>query len=396
MMAGEVRLVFQLLAVVFLLCSEFTWGNKRQAIPTEVGESICSLSRKLKRVATWVVVQIAALKKSRDEYASKFLDWKLHFQGSSECEVNESILDEIWVTLENVNEEIKTLPAKAIRSGALAARSAGRLDEFITVFANARKTGSVFVATEPKTSNYCLGSGGYQAKRRDLFDCFPTGGKVEMGEANLAKIPETMTDLSEPNLTAVIENINHSSVAEHINRKYVIDAKAGCNLIKGGAEGIVGGINGPLWWGGGIFTIGKGFDGSLGVKDKFGPGEITNAKGSDSNKAFWTASPHTIPHLKKTLAAFQAFKDAAATITQKFSEIEKIEKKIEPCLSNETMEDRPTQSCFKNAVKLNAELQAANALLARYHKEKGPLPSGSPSPHAQGVMHLLHLISFLL
>ncbi|CCD15050.1 Transferrin receptor-like, ESAG6-like [Trypanosoma congolense IL3000] len=398
MTEGEVRLVYQLLAGLLLLCSEVTWGNKRQAIPTEVGESICSLSRKLKLVASWTVGQVAALKKTRDEYASKFLEWKLHFHGSPECGENDSILEGIRIELETVNKEIQKLPAKAIRAGALAAKSAGRLDEFTTVFANARKTGSVFIftKTDSETSNYCLGSGGNQAKRRDLFDCFPTGGKVEMSEANLAKIPESMTDLSEPNLTAVIENINHSSMATHINRKYVIDAEAGCNLIKGSGGILRAALYNKLWWGGGILTIGKDFDGSLGVKDKFGPGEITSAKDSDSSKAFWTASPHTIPHLKKTLDAFQDFKNAATIIAEKISDIEKIEKQIELCLSNETMEEGSTQSCFKNAVKLNAELQAANALLARYHKEKGPLPSGSPRTHAQCVFTFCYLIAFLL
>ncbi|CCD16187.1 unnamed protein product [Trypanosoma congolense IL3000] len=227
MMADEARLGLQFLFVMLMLCSECTWGNNWQAFPTEVGESICSISRKMKDVSSWTIEHLRVLKERRDEYASKFLDWKLHFHGSPECGENDSILEGIRTVLERANEEIKTLPAKAICAGAPAAKSAGRLDEFITVFANARKTGSVFIKTDSETSNYCLGSGGEKAQRRDLFDCFPTGGKFEIGEANLAKIPESMTDLSDPNLIAVTENINHSSVVEHINRKYVIDDKAG-------------------------------------------------------------------------------------------------------------------------------------------------------------------------
>ncbi|CCD16825.1 Transferrin receptor-like, ESAG6-like [Trypanosoma congolense IL3000] len=388
-MATEAHLIWLFPACVLMLCLEVTCENKRQAIPTEVGESICSLSNKLKDVAPWTVGQVAALKKNRDEYASKFLDWKLHFHGSPECGENESILEEILKVLGKVNKEIKTLPAKAIRAGALAVKSAGRLDEFITIFANAQKTELLKV-------NYCLGGGDSPAKRRDLFDCFPTGGSIEMGEANLAKIPESMTDLREPNLTAVIENINHSSVAEYVRRKYVIDSEAGCNLIKGTAEGIVGGLSGPLWWGGGILTIGKAFDGDLKTNGrKFDAGEITRDKSSE-DKALWTASPTTVPHLKKALAAFQDFKDATARIAQKFTEIGRIEKQIKPCLSNETMDEVHTQSCFKSAVKLNAELQAANALLARYYKEKGPLPSGSGLILRQSVFDVWYLIAALL
>ncbi|CCD12135.1 hypothetical protein, unlikely, partial [Trypanosoma congolense IL3000] len=133
-MATEAHLIWLFPACVLMLCLEVTCENKRQAIPTEVGESICSLSNKLKDVAPWTVGQVAALKKNRDEYASKFLDWKLHFHGSPECGENESILEEILKVLGKVNKEIKTLPAKAIRAGALAVKSAGRLDEFITIF----------------------------------------------------------------------------------------------------------------------------------------------------------------------------------------------------------------------------------------------------------------------
>ncbi|CCD17522.1 unnamed protein product [Trypanosoma congolense IL3000] len=126
-------------------------------------------------------------------------------------------------------------------------------------------------------------------------------------------------------------------------------------------------------------------------RSKFKHGESANAKKNDS-KAFWTETPCAkIQHLNKTLAAFYAFKDAAAKITQKFSEIEKIEKQIEICLSNETMEKGPTQSCYKNALKLNAELQAANALLVLYHKEKEPLPSGSTLILHQSVVKVWYL-----
>ncbi|CCD16243.1 Transferrin receptor-like, ESAG6-like [Trypanosoma congolense IL3000] len=368
-------------------CASFYYPK---AVPTEAGGSICSLSRKLKDISPWTQGQLEALKKTRDAYASKLLDWQLHFDGSHECEVNQSILETIRTDLEKVNEEIKKLPAKAIRAGGFAAKSAGRFDEFITVFANAQKTVSFLSEKPTDRNNYCLGGGGGPAKRRNLFDCFPEGGKIEMGENNLAKIPESVPHQEEPNLTDAIENINHSALAGYVKR-YDGDDHADCNLINGKAGILSGALNDKLWWGGGILTIGKSFEGEL-KKESLITGGIQDAK---DEKALWTASPHTIPHLKKTLAAFHDFKDSAAKITQKLDEIGKIESQIEPCLSNETMEQGPTQSCFQNAVKLNAELKATNALLARYHKEKGPLTSGSASILHPNVMSLLCLIAAL-
>ncbi|CCD11677.1 unnamed protein product [Trypanosoma congolense IL3000] len=390
--------VWWIMVVIFVEVSPISSQSSYypKAIPTEAGGAICTLSRKLKDVTPWAVGQVSELKKTRDDYESKFLDWKLHFNGNSECGENETILDEILTTLERVNEEIHALPSKAIHAGALAAKSAGRLDEFITVFSNAEKSStSIFEKTSGSASRYCLGGGGNAAKRRNLFDCFPTGGKIEMGENNLARIPENAPHKEEPNLIDAIKNINHSAITGYVKR-YDGDENAGCNLISGKA-GIIGSeLEDGFWWGGGILTIGKGFEGEL-KGEKFGPGEIGNAiGGEESSKAFWTGSPSTIQHLNKTLAAFQAFKDATSRITQKFSKIEKIEKQIEPCLSNETMEEGPTQSCFRSAVKLNAELQAANALLARYHKEKGPLPSGSSLILHQRVVNFWLPFAFLL
>ncbi|CCD16587.1 unnamed protein product [Trypanosoma congolense IL3000] len=386
MKAGSVWWVMVWVLISFPVTSR-AWDPSRKAIPTEVGESICSLSRKLKDVSPWTQEKIATLRRTRDAYASKLLDWKLHFHGSLECEVNESILGEIWAALEKVSEELSGLHTKAIRAGALAAKSAGRLDEFITVFANAQKNSFI------DKVNYCLGSKGDPAKKRDLLDCFPYGDKLEIDEANLGKIPEITTDDNGPDLVAVIKKLNHSSVALYMKRVSMIDAHADCNLIKGTGGGILSGaLNDKLWWGGGILTIGKCFDGEIKVS-QFGPGEVADTKHSTAN---WTASPHTIPHLRKTLTAFQDFKEAAAKITKKISEIEKIEKKIEPCLSNETMEEGPTQSCFRNAIKLNSELQAVNALLARYQKEKGPLPSGSTLILHQSLLNVCFYFAFLL
>ncbi|CCD14453.1 unnamed protein product [Trypanosoma congolense IL3000] len=173
-MSEKVFLVSLFLAwvvLVFPVVSGLGSTYYPKSIPTDAGESICSLSRKLKDVAPWTVGQVAALKKKRDEYVSKFTDSKLHFHESLGCGGNESLLDSIRTALEKVNEEIKTLPAKAIRAGVLAAKSAGRLDEFIMVFANANGG-----------HRYCLGSGGHPAKRRDLYDCFPECKKFEIGE----------------------------------------------------------------------------------------------------------------------------------------------------------------------------------------------------------------------
>ncbi|CCD16405.1 Transferrin receptor-like, ESAG6-like [Trypanosoma congolense IL3000] len=364
-----------------------------KALHTETGGSICSLSRKLKEVIPWTQEQLDVLKKTRDAYASKFLDWQLHFHGSSECELNQSILEDIRTDLEKVNEEIKTLSGKAIRAGALAAKSAGRLDEFVTVFARARGDGPTFY----EKSSFCFGYKGHPATRADLHDCFPEGTRFDIGEANLAKIPESTANKEEPNLTGVIENVNHSAVEAHFRKIHWEDIHADCNLIKGSSTGIVGSVNlgNPLWWGGGILTLGNNFNGVL-ERTKFNAGDIADASKGRETRALWTASPHTIPHIKKTLAAFQAFKDSAEKITQKFNEIDNIEKQIEPCLSNETMEQGPTQSCFQNAVNLNAELQAANALLARYHKEKGPLPSGSALILHPSVVKVWCLIAALL
>ncbi|CCD14444.1 unnamed protein product [Trypanosoma congolense IL3000] len=124
-MVVKARMLLRLLTGVLMCSVEALGSYYPKAIPTEAGGSICSLSRKLKDVAPWTQEKIAALRKTRDKYGSKLLDWQLHFHESPEYGVNDSILYRIRTVIETVNKEIKTLPAKAIRSGALAAASAG-------------------------------------------------------------------------------------------------------------------------------------------------------------------------------------------------------------------------------------------------------------------------------
>ncbi|CCD13227.1 unnamed protein product [Trypanosoma congolense IL3000] len=140
--------------------------------------------------------------------------------------------------------------------------------------------------------NYCLGVGGRPARRRDLLDCFPEGKKLEIGEANLAKIPESTMHNNEPYLTAIMEDVKHSSLASYFNRKYGGDGDSDCNLINGSGGILSSALHDNLWWGGGILTIGKGFTGFLSGKENFIAGEIKDAK--EANKAFWTALPTSL------------------------------------------------------------------------------------------------------
>ncbi|CCD13313.1 unnamed protein product [Trypanosoma congolense IL3000] len=215
-----------------------------------------------------------------------------------------------------------------------------------------------------------------------------------MGEHNLAKIPESITYRGNLNPFSVIQRVNHSFLHKNLYRRYGEDAGANCNMINWKTGILEKELEGPLLWGGGILTVGKGFDGEIKIS-KLVAGETESAKGEDG-KAFWTASPTIIPHLNKTITAFQAFKDGSARTTQKLAEIEKIEKQIELCLSNETMEEGLAQSCFKTAVKLNAELHAENALLARYHNEKGSLPSEDSLILHQSVVNVCFFFTALL
>ncbi|CCD14406.1 unnamed protein product [Trypanosoma congolense IL3000] len=253
---------------------------------------------------------MVALMKSRDEHESKYFDWKLHFHASHECEMNESVLEEIRIMLENVNTEFRTLPSKAVRARALAANSTGRLDEFITVFANAKGD-----------SKYCLGDGN-AAKPENLRDCF---NKDDFGEESLVDISERLSK-QEPNLDSKIEGIKHQSLKD----SFADWSSAGCNLIKGAKEGILKSTNleESLWCGGGILTIGKAFQGVFN-SENVGAGE--NASNTKEGKhALWTADPATkIVHLKNASDAFKAFKTVQQAIQAK---VKSIEEKIESCM----------------------------------------------------------------
>ncbi|CCD17521.1 Transferrin receptor-like, ESAG6-like [Trypanosoma congolense IL3000] len=365
-----------LVASLLTLFSNEARSTSQKAIPTKAGAALCSLSKTLKDVTPWATQQvengaakITHLEMKLLEWQSKFIQSKSKGNNSEACKITGLLFRQVRKEIEKVREEVEKLDKEASKAAAFAANSAGRLDEFITVFANA-KGGD---------SNYCLGDD-KAAKPEELKDCF---SKNDFGEESLVDINERASE-QEPNLDSDIDSIKHSKLSSHFSG----GSGGGCNLIKGVSGGILGKthLEKSLWWGGGIMTIGKAFEGEFN-SSTFGPGEIAN----DTKKgkhALWTEDPATqVVHLKNSSDAFKAFKAVQEKIKSK---IESIEQKIQSCMGgqepgeNNTEQNatEPTEplspptlpTCFDNVAQIAADLKEKRALLARYQKLKGWIP----------------------
>ncbi|CCD16378.1 unnamed protein product [Trypanosoma congolense IL3000] len=250
------------------------------------------------------------------------------------------------------------------------------MDEFITVFANAKGESD---------SKYCLGSD-KAAKPEDLKDCF---GEKNFSEESLVDIGERASG-QEPNLFSAIDGIKYSELSSHFTRNSST-TEAGCNLTKGISGRILKSVSleKSLLWGGGILTARRGFEGQFN-SSSFGPGEIGGNKNEVKN-ATWTGNHASqIVHLKNASDAFKVFKAVHETIQ---ATIEDIEQKIQSCLGgqesgennteqNATEPDIPpptSPTCFDNVAKINDDLKEKRALLARYQKVKGWIPTSSAS-----------------
>ncbi|CCD16390.1 Transferrin receptor-like, ESAG6-like [Trypanosoma congolense IL3000] len=377
------------LSVVMLLPPDSALCNGPKAIPTKAGEAICTLSKTLKDVTPWVTQQVENGAAKITHLEMKLLDWQSKFfqskskgSGSEACKITGLLFRQVRKEIDKTRKEVERLEKEASKAAAFAANSAGRLDEFITVFANARNGSS---------TGFCLGDSD-AAKPEALRDCF---SKTDFGEESLVDIGERASG-KEPNLDSTIEGIKYSKLSSH----FTTGSGGGCNLIKGASGGILGKTNleKSLWWGGGILTIGKAFDGVFN-RENFIAGEISNATNS---KAFWTADPaQQIVHLKNASDAFKAFKAVQEAIQDK---VKSIEDKIQSCMGgqepgennteqNATEQTQTSPTCFDNVAKIAADLKEKRALLARYQKVKGWIPPSSAShPTTQFLGLLLTLL----
>ncbi|CCD16119.1 Transferrin receptor-like, ESAG6-like [Trypanosoma congolense IL3000] len=391
-MVMELRSKWWWLVGVFMSWSTVlgTGDTPTKAIPTKAGAAICTLSKTLKDITPWATQQVEEGSAKVTHLEMKLLDWQSKFIqskskgiGAEACKVTGLLFRQVRKEIDKARKEVEKLEREASKAAAFAANSAGRLDEFITVFANA-KGGD---------HNYCLGRD-KAATAGELKDCF---SKTDFSEESLVDIGERVS-VQEPNLFPKIEGIKYSELSSH----FTAGSGGGCNLIKGAKEGILKSTNleNSLWWGGGILSIGATYGGTR----SFDPGEIPDAT-NNKEKAFWTENPATqIVHLKNASDAFKAFKAVHETIQAK---IEDIEQKIQSCMGGEepgvnTTEQNTTEpdippptspTCFDNVAKIAADLREKRALLARYQKVKGWIPPSSAShPTTQFLGLLLTLL----
>ncbi|CCD15760.1 Transferrin receptor-like, ESAG6-like [Trypanosoma congolense IL3000] len=386
------------LAAVILSLQNTVWGNSQKAIPTKAGAAICTLSKTLKDVTPWATQQvedgaakITHLEMKLLEWQSKFIQSKSKGGGSEECKVTGLLFRQVRKEINKARAEVEKLEKEASKAAAFAANSAGRLDEFITVFANAKGS-----------DKYCLGDE-KAATPEDLRDCF---SKNDFSEESLVDIGDRAS-VKEPNLVSDIEGIKHSKLSSHFTGTSST-TEAGCNLIKGTKKGILENteLEKSLWWGGGILTIGKDFAGDLASGGSLIAGEITAAT---KDKATWTADPaKQIVHIKNASDAFKAFKAVQETIQAK---VESIEQKIQACIGGQESGENSTEqntteqtateqkttspTCFDNVAKIAADLKEKRALLARYQKVKGWIPPSSALNPRKATRHFSILLALL-
>ncbi|CCD11631.1 Transferrin receptor-like, ESAG6-like [Trypanosoma congolense IL3000] len=403
-MTQEVRLNWIMLCVTFILFTDSSQGRGRtkKAIPTAAGKTICTVSKSLKEVTPWTAYQIEKVKKQRDELEAKLFDWQINLSNTDYtklCSNKDIILKKAQETLKNANNAIKELHKKAINASAFAGISAGRLDEFIMVFTRAR------AAEDTVIKGYCLGDAGMSATPSQLPECFTTEeNEQNFGEQILAKIPGYSSEeiSKELNLAETIAKLNYKSMAVYL--KTEDQTNQGCRLITTISSGGV--INGQqaekLWWGGGILTIGKNFGGDL--------SKILNGREIESVEdygAAWTNEPATaIVHFNNAREAFEKFTETRNQIAQSLKEVGN---KIDMCISQRKAEEEPPapgQTCFDKTTELEAKLQKAKALLARYKSEKGELDlllpereisneTTNPTPHIRGASNRINHNTFL-
>ncbi|CCD16045.1 unnamed protein product [Trypanosoma congolense IL3000] len=193
------------LATVLILRAEEALGTGPKAIRTKAGAAICTLSKTLKDVTPWATQQvedgaakITNLEMKLLEWQSKSIQSKSKGIGSETCKMTGFLFRQVRKEIDKARKEVEKLEKEASKAAAFAANSAGRLDEFITVFANARNESGI--------SKYCFGNE-KSATKDELKNLFI---RKKFSEEYMVDFKEKSSE-RDPNLGAALEGIKYGT-----------------------------------------------------------------------------------------------------------------------------------------------------------------------------------------
>nr|AAA30166.1 expression site-associated protein [Trypanosoma brucei brucei] len=239
------------------------YENKRNALNATAANKVCGLSNYLKGIAHRVNSESAVVTKKLSDLKMRSIQLQLSVMrnrvpsGEQDCKDIRTLLKTVLRNEFTFQQELEEMRKPSALAAAAAGIAAGRLEEWIFVFAQAAG----------RSSQFCISVGKHiPAEHGNLQECFD--GII--GPETLYKIEDSRVKESAQKslqLHEVLSSISFNSLgAENIRGG---NGRHGCNLVRTDTDGVLEGGSvrrHNLTWGGGVMNFGSYQNGSMYVE----------------------------------------------------------------------------------------------------------------------------------
>nr|CAQ57332.1 expression site-associated gene 7 (ESAG7) protein [Trypanosoma brucei brucei]CAQ57346.1 expression site-associated gene 7 (ESAG7) protein [Trypanosoma brucei brucei]CAQ57347.1 expression site-associated gene 7 (ESAG7) protein [Trypanosoma brucei brucei] len=283
------------------------YENERNALNATAANKVCGLSTYLKGIAHRVNSESAVVTEKLSDLKMRSIQLQLSVMrnrvpsGEQDCKDIRTLLKTVLRNEFTFQQELEEMRNASALAAAAAGIAAGRLEEWIFVFAQAAGG----------SSQFCISVGtNIPAEYNNLQECFD--GTI--GPETLYKIEDSRVKESAQKslqLHEVLSSISFSSLgAESIveQRK-----NRGCNLMRTADGGLLKDIclNCNFTWGGGVMNFGSCVAGNLKIKG----GEYGDVSSHDVVR--WTEDPSKVSIFKDVIRLFARFQEAKNAVMNK-------------------------------------------------------------------------------
>nr|Q8WPU1.1 RecName: Full=Transferrin receptor subunit ESAG6; AltName: Full=Expression site associated gene 6; Flags: Precursor [Trypanosoma brucei brucei]6SOY_A Chain A, ESAG6, subunit of heterodimeric transferrin receptor [Trypanosoma brucei]6SOZ_A Chain A, ESAG6, subunit of heterodimeric transferrin receptor [Trypanosoma brucei]CAD21457.1 ESAG6, subunit of heterodimeric transferrin receptor [Trypanosoma brucei]CAQ57468.1 expression site-associated gene 6 (ESAG6) protein [Trypanosoma brucei brucei]CA len=286
----------------------YAYENERNALNATAANKVCGLSTYLKGIAHRVNSESAVVTEKLSDLKMRSIQLQLSVMrnrvpsGEQDCKDIRTLLKTVLRNEFTFQQELEEMRNASALAAAAAGLAAGRLEEWIFVFAQAAGRSSQFCISVGKTG---------PAEYNNLQECFD--GTI--GPETLYKIEDSRVKESAKTslqLHEVLSSISFGSLGVKNIRGG--NGKDGCNLVRTDTDGVLEGgspTRHNLTWGGGVMNFGSYQNGSMYVEG----GEYGDA--TEYGAVRWTEDPSKVSIFKDVIRLFARFQEAKNAVVKK-------------------------------------------------------------------------------
>nr|CAQ57419.1 expression site-associated gene 6 (ESAG6) protein [Trypanosoma brucei brucei] len=284
------------------------YENERNALNATAANKVCALSTYLKGIAHRVNSESAVVTEKLSDLKMRSIQLQLSVMrnrvpsGEKDCKDIRTLLKTVLRNEFTFQQELEEMRNASALAAAAAGIAAGRLEEWIFVFAQAADGSSQFCISVGRTG---------PAEYNNLQECFD--GKI--GPETLYKIEDSRVKESVQKslqLHEVLSSISFGSLGVKNIRGG--NGRDGCNLVRTDTNGILNGgspTRHNLTWGGGVMNFGSYQNGSMYVEG----GEYGDA--TEYGAVRWTEDPSKVSIFEDVIRLFARFQEAKNAVMRR-------------------------------------------------------------------------------